>query len=114
MASPWSAPGKVPIPIIADTDLGQRHMSTLHPFAIELDADLAARLIKAAGERGWSPESLVVDCVAQNIEIALRHRVLVERIVIGADSRAGVASEWGIAGLDRRGQFFFVGGIPRV
>jgi predicted transcriptional regulator len=55
-------------------------MSTLNTFTIKLDAELAARLAKAAGERGWSPESLAADCVAQHIEIALRHRVLVERM----------------------------------
>ena len=55
-------------------------MSTIQPFTIKLDAELATRLTKAAGERGWSPESLAADCVAQHVEIALRHRVLVERM----------------------------------
>lgn len=47
---------------------------------ITLEGDLAARLTKAASERGWSPESLVADCVAQVLEVAIRHRVLVERM----------------------------------
>ncbi|MBX9934746.1 MAG: hypothetical protein K2Y56_25085 [Methylobacterium sp.] len=49
-------------------------------LSITLEADLAARLTTAASERGWSPESLVADCVAQVLEIAIRHRVLVERM----------------------------------
>jgi predicted transcriptional regulator len=55
-------------------------MSTLHKLTIELDSELAARLFKAAQERDWSPESLVAECVAQHFEIALRHRVLIERM----------------------------------
>ncbi len=49
-------------------------------LSITLEADLAARLMKAASERGWSPESLVADCVAQVLEVAIRHRVLIERL----------------------------------
>jgi hypothetical protein len=55
-------------------------MSTRHKFTIDLDAELAARLLDAAEERGWSLESLVAECVAQNLEIALRYRVLIERM----------------------------------
>lgn len=49
-------------------------------LSITLEAGLAARLTAAATERGWSPESLVADCIAQVLEIAIRHRVLVERL----------------------------------
>jgi hypothetical protein len=52
----------------------------LHRFTIEIDAPLAERLKTAAAQQGWSPESLAADCVAQHLEIALRHRVLVERM----------------------------------
>jgi predicted transcriptional regulator len=55
-------------------------MSTVQRFTIELDSELAARLTTAAEERGLSPEIVISDCVAQNLEIALRHRVLVERM----------------------------------
>ena len=68
-------------PIRWDTDSGgRRQMSIPQRFTIELDSDLAARLITAAEERGLSPEVAISDCVAQHLEIALRHRVLVERI----------------------------------
>ncbi len=52
----------------------------LHRFTIEIDDQLSSRLKTAAAEQGWSPESLAADCVAQHLEIALRHRVLVERL----------------------------------
>ncbi|GAA0273086.1 hypothetical protein LNAOJCKE_4627 [Methylorubrum aminovorans] len=49
-------------------------------FSVSLPPELAAALRRAAAERGWTPESLIGDCVAQQLEIALRHRVLVERM----------------------------------
>jgi predicted transcriptional regulator len=49
-------------------------------FTVDLDDDLAARLTAAARARGWTPESLAADCVAQHLEIAIRHRVLIERL----------------------------------
>lgn len=49
-------------------------------FVVNLPSELTAALRQAAAERGWTPESLIGDCVAQQLEIALRHRVLVERI----------------------------------
>ena len=52
----------------------------LRRITIEIDEELAGRLKTAADEQGWSPESLAANCVAQHIEIALRHRVLVERM----------------------------------
>jgi hypothetical protein len=54
-------------------------MPTLHALTIELEEPLAENLCKAAEERGWTPESLVAECVAQHLEIAVRHRVLVEK-----------------------------------
>lgn len=47
---------------------------------ITLPADVAAALQKAAAARGWTPESLAADCVAQSLEVAIRHRVVLERI----------------------------------
>jgi len=55
-------------------------MGNLQHFTIELDDGLAARLVKAAQDQGWTPESLAADCVAQHVEVALRHRVLIERM----------------------------------
>jgi len=49
-------------------------------FSITLEADLAARLTAAASTRGWSPESLAADCIAQVLEVAIRHRVVLERL----------------------------------
>lgn len=49
-------------------------------FVVSLPPELAVALRQAAAERGWTPESLIGDCVAQHLEIALRHRVLVERM----------------------------------
>lgn len=68
-------------------------------FAVSLPADLAAALRRAAAERGWTPESLIADCVAQHLEIAVRHRALVERMeqvdaaLLEMASVAGEASE---------------------
>lgn len=49
-------------------------------MTITLPADVAGLLRKAASERGWTPESLAVDCIAQSLEVAIRHRVALERI----------------------------------
>ncbi|GJE36070.1 MULTISPECIES: hypothetical protein [Methylobacterium] len=48
-------------------------------FTIILAAPLASRLTAAAAEHGWSSESLAAECVAQRLEVAIRHRVLIER-----------------------------------
>ncbi|MFH6782168.1 hypothetical protein [Methylobacterium sp. MA0201] len=49
-------------------------------LTITLPADVAGLLKKAASDRGWMPESLAADCVAQQLEVAIRHRVALERI----------------------------------
>ena len=49
-------------------------------LTITLEAGLAVRLNAAAAERGWSVESLAADCVVQHLEMAIRHRVLIERL----------------------------------
>ncbi|RDJ20278.1 hypothetical protein DWF00_19965 [Bosea caraganae] len=49
-------------------------------LTIILPADVATALRKAATERGWTLESLAADCIAQQIETAIRHRVVLERI----------------------------------
>jgi hypothetical protein len=55
-------------------------MANLHQLTIDLDERLADQLREAAREHGWTPESLAADCVAQHLEIAVRHRVLIERM----------------------------------
>lgn len=57
-------------------------MASADPVAltITLPADVAGLLRKAASERGWTAEALAADCVAQSLEVAIRHRVVVERV----------------------------------
>jgi hypothetical protein len=55
-------------------------MASLRQLTIELNDQLADQLREAARQHGWTPESLAADCVAQHLEIALRHRVVVERL----------------------------------
>ena len=50
------------------------------PFTVSLTASLAAELRRSAAAHGWTPESLIGDCVAQHLEVALRHRVVLERL----------------------------------
>ncbi|MDT0188222.1 hypothetical protein Q9S36_49340 [Microbacterium sp. ARD31] len=54
-------------------------MSDEVKLTVTLAAPLALRLSAAATERGWSAESLAAECVAQHLEVAIRHRVLIER-----------------------------------
>ncbi len=49
-------------------------------FTVTLEAALAARLRAAASERGWTAESLAAACIVQHLEVAIRHRVLIERL----------------------------------
>jgi len=49
-------------------------------LTVTLEAALAARLRAAAAERGWSAESLAAECIVQHLEVAIRHRTLVERL----------------------------------
>ena len=55
-------------------------MTTDVTLALTLPAALATSLRKEAAQRGWTPESLALDCIAQYLEIALRHRVVLERM----------------------------------
>lgn len=55
-------------------------MSNLQQFTIEIDRDLAERLTASAKERGLTPEALIAECVAQEWELALRYRVLIDRL----------------------------------
>ncbi len=49
-------------------------------LTVTLEAALAARLRAAASERGWTAESLAAECVVQHLEVAIRHRALIERL----------------------------------
>ncbi len=48
-------------------------------FTIELTADLANAVAKAAGANKITVEEAIGECVSQNVETALRHRVLIQR-----------------------------------
>lgn len=49
-------------------------------LTLTLEASLAARLSTAAAEQGWSAEDLATECVVQHLEVAIRHKVLIERL----------------------------------
>ena len=48
-------------------------------FTIDLAADLAVAVTKAAAEADITAEELISECVSQHCETALRHRVLIQR-----------------------------------
>lgn len=48
-------------------------------FTIDLAADLADAVTKAAAEADITAEELIDECVGQHCETALRHRVLIQR-----------------------------------
>ena len=48
-------------------------------FTIDLAADLAGAVTKAAAANNMTAEALISECVGQHCETALRHRVLIQR-----------------------------------
>ena len=48
-------------------------------FTIELTADLANAVARAAGANKITVEEAIGECVSQSFETALRHRVLMQR-----------------------------------
>jgi hypothetical protein len=48
-------------------------------FTIDLAADLAVAVTRAAIVAKLPPEELISECVSQHCETALRHRVLIQR-----------------------------------
>ena len=48
-------------------------------FTIDLAADLAIAVTRAATETEMTAEELIGECVGQHCETALRHRVLIQR-----------------------------------
>ncbi len=49
-------------------------------LTLDLDADLVEALRRAASNAGTTSEALAAEAVAQCLEIALRHKVLIERM----------------------------------
>jgi hypothetical protein len=48
-------------------------------FTIDLAADLADAVTRAAAEADITAEEFITECVGQHCETALRHRVLIQR-----------------------------------
>ena len=48
-------------------------------FTIDLAADLASVVIRAATEANITADALISECVSRHCETALRHRVLIQR-----------------------------------
>lgn len=48
-------------------------------FTIDLTADLANAVARAAGANKITVEEAIGDCISQSFETALRHRVLIQR-----------------------------------
>jgi hypothetical protein len=48
-------------------------------FAIDLAANLTDAVARAAAEAAISSEEFISECVSQHCEMALRHRVLIQR-----------------------------------
>jgi uncharacterized protein (DUF1778 family) len=48
-------------------------------FTINLTADLAVAVTRAAAESAITSEEFISECVGQHCETALRHRVLIQR-----------------------------------
>ena len=75
--------------LMVKTAIWAGRMASLSQLTIELEEQLADQLRKAAREHGWTPETLAADCVAQHLEIAVRHRVVIERMeAVDADLAA--------------------------
>jgi predicted transcriptional regulator len=49
-------------------------------YAVELEDDLSERLEKAAQSVKLSPAALIAECVIQHLEVAVRHRALIDRL----------------------------------
>jgi hypothetical protein len=48
-------------------------------FTIDLAADLAVAVTRAAAEADITAEAFISECVGQHCETALRHRILIQR-----------------------------------
>ena len=49
-------------------------------YAIELDDALAGRLEEAARNSKLSAAALITECIIQHLEVAIRHRALIDRL----------------------------------
>jgi hypothetical protein len=81
----------------------ERDVMTLRKLTIELEVDLSEKLSTEAKAHNWNPEDLARECVAQHLEIAVRHRALVERLEAVDQSLAALAQFVGEAGAASEG-----------
>ena len=49
-------------------------------YAVELEDELAERLEEAARKSNLSATEIIAECVIQHLEVAIRHRSLVDRL----------------------------------
>ena len=49
-------------------------------YTVKIDKELAERLQEAASNAKLSPADLIVECIAQQLEVAIRHRALIDRL----------------------------------
>ncbi len=49
-------------------------------YSVELEETLAERLEEAARNSKLSPAQLIAECVIQHLEVAIRHRALIDRL----------------------------------
>lgn len=49
-------------------------------YAVELEDELAERLEEAARNSKLSATELITECVIQHLEVAIRHRALIDRL----------------------------------
>ena len=48
-------------------------------MTVDVPADLAAAVTNAAAARATTADTVIAECIAQQFETALRHRVLIDR-----------------------------------
>jgi hypothetical protein len=48
-------------------------------MTVDIPADLAAAVMNAATARATTADAVIAECIAQQFETALRHRVLIDR-----------------------------------
>lgn len=49
-------------------------------YTVEIEKNLVERLEQAARATKCQPTELIADCVAQHLDVAIRHRALLERL----------------------------------
>lgn len=55
-------------------------MSSITTVSIGLEPDLATLLEQAATAAGLTREAVIIECLSQQLEVALRHRALLSRL----------------------------------